>query len=303
MSKSGGRCSKEGDDAYFDWNRTNGEDKHFFKVMLGDFHERVTIPNEFLHNFGGKIPKSIKLETRSGLTFDVQVTKNSGRVVLQSGWASYVSAHDLKIGDFLVFKYSGDSQLKTLIFDSSGCEKVCEKPVDMSGRSYDIAMRNSQDEKKKRKQRDISRQGTVKPSEEGLKAELVPGCILPSRTDLTRLQKNILIEKVKAINSETPIYGYVMNNSSIHGIPCTVEISKKYADVYLPFEDGTVVLQHHGKSWNVRCCLTKQNSKRFLKGWRQFAGDNKLHLGDICLFDLLKDKKKYVMDVHIIRRK
>nr|AAO34496.1 hypothetical protein [Oryza sativa Japonica Group]ABF97675.1 hypothetical protein LOC_Os03g42400 [Oryza sativa Japonica Group] len=41
MSKSGGRCSKEGDDAYFDWNRTNGEDKHFFKVMLGDFHERV----------------------------------------------------------------------------------------------------------------------------------------------------------------------------------------------------------------------------------------------------------------------
>ncbi|BAS85313.1 Os03g0621900 [Oryza sativa Japonica Group] len=133
MSKSGGRCSKEGDDAYFDWNRTNGEDKHFFKVMLGDFHERVTIPNEFLHNFGGKIPKSIKLETRSGLTFDVQVTKNSGRVVLQSGWASYVSAHDLKIGDFLVFKYSGDSQLKTLIFDSSGCEKVCEKPVDING--------------------------------------------------------------------------------------------------------------------------------------------------------------------------
>lgn len=100
-------------------------------------------------------------------------------------------------------------------------------------------------------------------------------------------------------------YFILFQSSQLNSIffPFNQEISKKYADVYLPFEDGTVVLQHHGKSWNVRCCLTKQNSKRFLKGWRQFAGDNKLHLGDICLFDLLKDKKKYVMDVHIIRRK
>jgi len=71
----------------------------------------------------GKIARSIKLESRSGNTFDVQVAKNSGRVVLQSGWELFVSAHGLKKLDFLVFKYNG-SRMKVLIFDPSGCEKA-----------------------------------------------------------------------------------------------------------------------------------------------------------------------------------
>uniref|UniRef100_J3LQW3 TF-B3 domain-containing protein n=1 Tax=Oryza brachyantha TaxID=4533 RepID=J3LQW3_ORYBR len=282
--------------AYFDCNRTNGEDKHFFKIMVGDFAESMTIPNEFLRNFGGKIPKSVKLETRNGLTFDVQVAKDLGRVFLQSGWTSYVSAHDLKTGDFLVFKYSGHSQLKTLIFDPNGCEKVCSYLVKKN------AAHSQQNENKKRKQRENSNKlsrSPMKPSED----DLVPGCILPRRTHLDRLQRKILTEKVKALHSETPIYGYVMNNSSIRGIPCTVVISANYGDLYLPFEDGTVVLQHNGKCWNVRCCVTTQNSKRLLAGWKKFAGDNKLHPGDICLFQLLENEKKYVMNVHIIRKK
>ena len=47
-----------------------------------------------------------------------------GRIVLQSRWKSFVSAHDLKKMDFLVFKYDGMSRMKVLIFDPSGCEKV-----------------------------------------------------------------------------------------------------------------------------------------------------------------------------------
>ena len=82
------------------------------------------LPDKLALHFRGKIARSIKLESRSGHTFDVQVAKNSGRVVLQSGWESFVSAHGLKMMDFLVFKYDEISQMKVLVFDPTGCEKV-----------------------------------------------------------------------------------------------------------------------------------------------------------------------------------
>ena len=82
------------------------------------------IPGKFAKHFGDKIEGSITLESLGGYTFDVQVAKNMGRIVLQSRWKSFVSAHDLKKMDFLVFKYDGMSRMKVLIFDPSGCEKV-----------------------------------------------------------------------------------------------------------------------------------------------------------------------------------
>ena len=82
------------------------------------------IPGKFAKHLGDKTEGSITLETLGGYTFNVQVAKNLSKLVLQSGWESFVSAHDLKKMDFLVFKYDGMSRMKVLIFDPSGCEKV-----------------------------------------------------------------------------------------------------------------------------------------------------------------------------------
>uniref|UniRef100_A0A0D9VU83 TF-B3 domain-containing protein n=1 Tax=Leersia perrieri TaxID=77586 RepID=A0A0D9VU83_9ORYZ len=168
----------------------------------------------------------------------------------------------------------------------------------MSGSFYDIAMTNSQKEKKRRKRRDNANipSSPVESSEDDLEWDLVPGCIAPRQNRLTHSQKKIMNEKTKEINSENHINGYVINKNN-------VEFSRKYADLYLPFEDETLVFQRRGKTWNVRCCITKKNSRRILKGWAQFARDNDLFVGDICLFELLVNNKKYVMKVHIIRKK
>ena len=95
-----------------------------------------------------------------------------GTIVLQSGWKSFVSAHDLKKMDFLVFKYDGMYRMKVLIFDPSGCEKVppCfvtknaisggrkrEEPIDISSNYANLPMRTPETKKKALKQRDRSR--------------------------------------------------------------------------------------------------------------------------------------------------
>lgn len=130
------------------------------------------IPVKFAKKIRGKVERNIKLESLGGYTFDVQVAQNLGRIMFQSGWKSFVSAHDLKMFDLLVFKYDGMSRMKVLVFDPSGCEKVPpffvtknamsggrkrEEPLDISSSYADLPMKTPETKKKARKQRDRSR--------------------------------------------------------------------------------------------------------------------------------------------------
>jgi hypothetical protein len=134
---------------------------------------RQVIPGKFAKHFVDKVEGSITLESFGGCTFDVQVAKDLGRVVLQSaGWKSFVSAHYLKKMDFLVFKYDGMSRMKVLIFDPSGCEKVPpsfvaenassggvkrEAPIGLSGSYARLPMKAPETKRKSWKQMDRSR--------------------------------------------------------------------------------------------------------------------------------------------------
>ena len=83
------------------------------------------------------------------------------------------------------------------------------------------------------------------------------------------------------------------------------KFSRKYFDVCLPLKSRVLILQCHGKSWEVICHIqvpkAQRKVKMLSKGWARFARDNNLHLGDICLFEPLKTKK-YRMNVRIIRK-
>ncbi|PAN46106.1 hypothetical protein PAHAL_9G163700 [Panicum hallii] len=283
------------------------------------------IPDKFVQHIRGRIAKTVKLESRTGCTFDVEVAKSLDKVVLQTGWKAFACAHDLKMWDFLVFKYDGTPRLKVLIFDLSCCEKVLpchtrdrgegEEQIENSRSCDDFPMKSPGNKRKAWKQREgcmnantsstslsDSSGGSMSPEDQ--KSHSVPSYILPRRTFLTFELKKKLKEKVRAICSKTPIYGCVMKKTSIEGKPQTMDISGEYADVYLPFDDQTLLLQHLGKSWEVRCHIQKSNfpSKRLLKGWKQFARDNNLQVGDLCLFELLENRE-YTMNVHIIREK
>ncbi|KAM3354226.1 hypothetical protein ACQJBY_025092 [Aegilops geniculata] len=309
------------------WNHTGEQDKHFFKVMIGDFHERMIIPDRFAQQFRGQTGRTIKLASRHGYTFDVQITKNLEKLVLDSGWKAFARAHNLRTGDFLVFKYDGHSQLKVMIFEPSGCEKIqaCNLMKNAApGKDWwgntDGIVNTCQDPPMKfphsgrqiRPSMDSSRQGndiinvssSSSPSDSAEDDHSLSGCILAKGTllNLNHVQKKQLKEKIRAMNCEIPIYGCVISKSSIYGKTRTLGISRKYAEVYLPFVEQMVTLQHHGKKWEVRCCVKNKKSKRLMRGWMHFVRGNNLQLGDVCLFELLRNKKKYVMNVHIIRK-
>lgn len=317
MGKPSERSKQKNADYCCDYLEEQGN--YFFKILIGDFRERMTIPDAFVKHFRGKLARTLKLESRNGCTFDAKISSNYDELVLQSGWDAFVSAHDLKVGDFLLFKYNGISKLEVLIFDPSGCEKVpsClvinntgQELINISSSFDDIPINSPQSERPNQgnKIANISSarsppqaSGYFSSSEDDMEAHSVPPYILPIGTLLTDVQTKKLDKRVQAIQSRTPIYGCIMNKSSLYARPSSMYISRKYADVYLPFDDETVILKRHGKSWEVRCCTASGNRKRLRKGWIFFARDNRLKVGDFCLFELLK-KKQYTMSVHIIRK-
>ncbi|CAN6361622.1 unnamed protein product [Urochloa humidicola] len=74
----------------------------------------------------------------------------------------------------------------------------------------------------------------------------------------------------------------------------------EYAKKYLQGGHDTITLLRPKKTdtWEAGIEITNNRTK-LGRGWRQFASDNKLKLGDICLFELMENKD-LTMTVHII---
>ncbi|XP_044949006.1 B3 domain-containing protein Os12g0591400-like [Hordeum vulgare subsp. vulgare] len=123
-SKSFQRC--EGCDSHYYWCHMDDTQKYFFKCMVGNFQEKMAIPQKFVQNFKGQISEAIKLEAPDGNIYNVEAIKDLNKIVLGSGWGVFVRFYKLKAGYFLVFRYIGDSHFKVLIFDFGSC---CEKEV------------------------------------------------------------------------------------------------------------------------------------------------------------------------------
>ncbi|XP_015689973.1 putative B3 domain-containing protein Os03g0621600 [Oryza brachyantha] len=222
---------------HYHCNGIDGQEKYFFKVMIYDFRQTMIIPDKFAHHFKGVTAKIVKLESRSGYTFDVQITKKLNRLVLGSGWESFASAHDLKMGDFLVFKYNGNLLLQVLIFDPSGCEKAAPcsmknaighfgqrwgEPIDTSS-FQDHQQKPPQSGNEHWMQKDRSckgnKIGNVRSSSTPSKYS---GCILPRGICLPEFQEKKMKEMIQAIQSKTPMYGSVMTKSSVFGSHCAL---------------------------------------------------------------------------------
>jgi hypothetical protein len=98
--------------------------------LLFPFMFLQIIPHDFLRRFRGVIPKEIKLETRNGHSYTVQVAKYPDKLVLGEGWGAFVETYHLQIEDSVVLRYNGNSQFNVIVFDRLGHEKASSVVAD-----------------------------------------------------------------------------------------------------------------------------------------------------------------------------
>ncbi|XP_048591862.1 B3 domain-containing protein REM7-like isoform X2 [Brassica napus] len=109
---------------------------HFFKPLLPGFHSGVAIPLDFYskHIQGAEINKPWKL--RSDASDQIWEVIREGRT-LTKGWKEFTEAHDLRIGDIVIFKHEGDMVFHVTPFGPSCCEILWSDADDAPTFSYD----------------------------------------------------------------------------------------------------------------------------------------------------------------------
>uniref|UniRef100_A0A0D9VWF3 TF-B3 domain-containing protein n=1 Tax=Leersia perrieri TaxID=77586 RepID=A0A0D9VWF3_9ORYZ len=188
------------------------------------------------------------------------------------------------------------SSVRTIHVKSASDVIIREEPIEADDVSLENSRNGVSDES-------VESEDTEGPAD--------PPCIVPSasKSRLSSLQKNIVNEKVKSIQSKVPIYVAVMNKTNIGLSSCRsqLEFGAQYAAaVHLPDRRQTVLLERSGKRWaTVMHVNNARSTRRFLiNGWSRFVRDNRLRVGDICLFELkTRERKKLTMAVHTISSK
>ncbi|KAM0888018.1 hypothetical protein ACQ4PT_028616 [Festuca glaucescens] len=131
--------------------------------------------------------------------------------------------------------------------------------------------------------------------------------ILGQRTTLPLQLERKVEEKVQAIGSELPVFVQVMTTTNVDAIgsrPCYMAFCVEYASACLPDKTQPLLLQLEGgeKQWHTTLRVTSGKVKRVYHGWKEFAGDNQLKVGDICLFQVSSSNStSLMMTVHLVR--
>ncbi|CAN6298537.1 unnamed protein product [Urochloa humidicola] len=347
------------------WSHMADDEKHFFKPMVGDFAETMSIPARFANNFNGHISEVASLKSPSGKTWSIGVGSDADEVVLQSGWKEFVSAHSIAEGDFLLFKYSGASSFDVLIFDASGCQKPsphfannhgCERikgsagvegarhgshkfkggkdctpqllPSDEEDDDDDesnlelVVQKNTsrsiRKPCKRKLYRDIEQAHCqVKSDEDDLETDREGDT--PANTGyyfckngpvsdyhLTEEEREEISSLRIPAQPTNPVFVQVMHPSHVRSNkPGVVAISSEFAAKYLgAAARGDIILQRasgNGK-WHVRYSCNRFSRGLTGRGWCSFVTGNHLRDHDVCLFELIKGKRRPTMNVHVLRK-
>ncbi|KAL0384854.1 UNVERIFIED_CONTAM: putative B3 domain-containing protein [Sesamum radiatum] len=230
-----------------------GASRHFFKVMLPGFQQKLKLPPGFCKKL--KEEKSLtEAIVRSGRgTWKMKVCRNveggSGMMSLEDGWGAFVCAHGLSVGDFVVFEHTGHLHFNALVFDPSACEK--EFLVDQFKKEQDHQdpphQRNTKGKSGKKKAVHVSYHSKN------------PHFILTMTPYHAHKQGRVTI----------PIKFMRSNNLG------------KMSSVSLRNPDQK-------KAWSVRV-LVEESPRvraRMDRGWHDFYVANKLKEGDVCVFEL-----------------
>uniref|UniRef100_A0A1J3F0F0 Putative B3 domain-containing protein REM15 n=1 Tax=Noccaea caerulescens TaxID=107243 RepID=A0A1J3F0F0_NOCCA len=95
--------------------------QHFFKPLLPGFHSHLTIPIAFWKHMDRKYEQNTA-ELRSDASIKIWKVKVEDGWILTDGWKEFALAHDLRIGDIVVFRQEKDMAFHLTLFGASCCE-------------------------------------------------------------------------------------------------------------------------------------------------------------------------------------
>lgn len=278
------------------------------------------IPPAFHKHFDGNVPQQSHIQTPAG-TWLVDVKKGKDGFFFQKGWKQFVHDNGLKLGEFLIFQYAGNSKFYVDMYGRHGCKKEfviaarrSERPLE-KGQGNEIRRTNASSKyvgssTRHRKQgmdyqnlkgsadENKTSQATVSIKSEPIDVELETAMDIDDSIRNTNVRETLSLQAEvvnrmqpsarKAANkhsSKHPFFRIVLTETYVNrGI---LHIPMTFVKNYIKIKKSTVKLQVSKRLWSVKW-IHNYCSSRFSQGWTEFVRQNDLKMGDVCVFELIK---------------
>ncbi|KAK7343346.1 hypothetical protein VNO77_12011 [Canavalia gladiata] len=288
---------------------------HFFKKIEENSlrNGELRIPRSFVHNCWKGVSNPVHLLLPNGAKWEVNWKKLDSEVWLTNNWKKFAEFYALDEDYLLVFRYVGKSRFQVVIFDQSALEiryplLDAEENVDSLRQSKrpKSPLPFSPTKKIKTNPNEEPKRYSTQPVEtehaqfrrtklemkkfnadfDNAKPKITGGggIIHVNR----RCSNSEALERAKAFSSENPFFIRKMRPSYIERH--VLAIPGYFIRAYQKKKDGSVTLWVcKERTWNVKFKLNGGNGQLHLTtGWKKFAKDNNLKLGDVCVFEQTK---------------
>ncbi|KAF6170361.1 hypothetical protein GIB67_001960 [Kingdonia uniflora] len=281
----------------------------------------LEIPVEFIPKFGGTVPKNVRLKSVLGEYWSMEIGKSENRFFFGKGWEGFVKDNSLKLGEFIVFRYKGKSLLNFKIFGHNGLEKEVWK------RKKTTCFINVENEKEVARSRENSRKPThsLKPKYSGKIVKKVTRTEKDGRPLLVPKEEEVQdspclevhevsemmqtepvvatktsgnMRSASAFKSKNPYLAIVMGHAYLNNR--YLYISTLFVRENFPEVVESVRLEaSDGRTWNVEVYKKAPHGMRLTHGWHEFVSDNRLKMGNVCVFELIEKIRGVVFKVHV----
>ncbi|KAI3886465.1 hypothetical protein MKX03_036752 [Papaver bracteatum] len=274
-------------------------DNPFFKALMRPSYIKrgcVGVPNAFGSSYlKNRTRLVVTLTVSDGRTWEVPyVSRVKGRRRL-SGLGKFVSDNHLKEGDVCVFELVDRTSVEIYVHIFRISQEIIS--IHRGSRTVEFASTEGR----------LNQEAELATHELPLasrKRKAFSSKFTHKRSDTTAFQASRLLESAleaaEDFTSDNPFYRVLMRPSYVNG--GYVVIPKAFGTSYLKKRVRMVVTLRvsDGRTWKVRCVSRSRNTRKLSPGWNEFATDNHVKEGDVCVFELV-DRINFEMNVHIFR--
>ncbi|CAM0871924.1 unnamed protein product [Alopecurus aequalis] len=284
-------------------------DFEFFLPIYQNSGEKLRLPDKFAEVLDGREPREVKLREAGGgrRLWAVEVVfDGDGHVHLGRGWEQFASAHDLQLGQFVVFSYDGDAALTVKVFDGSMCRRQSQHDAAAANttpvpRSLPLVTVKEEEESH------IS-PGSESSTDSGSENSVDSGSKNSADSGSSKSSSSAEMDIDDAPTSQFTVMLRKCHlgerNQQYLNVPADFQVAHEY------HKRSKVVLRMRGKSWpvnlkhNVRTGGKTKTRTGLRYGLHQFCVDNRLGVGDICFFRVLRgsDGEDQELKVEVRRR-
>ncbi|KAL6954264.1 hypothetical protein U1Q18_039385 [Sarracenia purpurea var. burkii] len=286
----------------------------FFKIYLPDqSSQRLRVPPAFVKRCNETIPSLTILKDLSGKSWHVEMEEAENGIFFKNGWEIFVNDHSLEFGNFLVFRYNGNSSFDVKIFGNNGCIKegaLANKCINKETSNIvktAVPIRIKEESGEEHASPDLTQNCKRKYSEVVVKKSAKSqDSNEVSRHKSQRITSKTIEQRGACDASKLPTPKNPYFVVSVGPTTRYVTIPKFFLSANgITIEPEMQIRDRNGNLWPVKVGLQKDGRHYFKNnGWVDFRKENSVGLNVKCMFEFsfLRGRKlSKEIKVHILR--